>query len=233
MQAHEGDWLVVHSHTDGGHIRRAEIIGTRDDGAPPYSVRWIDDDKESVVFPGPDAQVVSAGPALTSPVATAVAGTNLCADPTFTGWDVDGGYADCCVADGQFAYRMPDGVSDEHASPLLCAGIIGYRSLKAAAVPVGGRLGIYGFGGSGISPPSLLFRWVCGCMSSLAANTTGNWPPNSASTRSAAPSTPRRNHWTAPFSPRLPVIWSPWRCARRTPERLWLSPASGCPTSPS
>lgn len=60
MQAHEGDWLVVHSHTDGGHVRRAEIIGTRDDGAPPYSVRWIDDDKESVVFPGPDAQVVSA-----------------------------------------------------------------------------------------------------------------------------------------------------------------------------
>lgn len=73
---------------------------------------------------------------------------NLCADPTFTGWDVDGGYADCCIADAQFAYRLPDGVSDEQAAPLLCAGIIGYRSLKAAAVPTGGRLGIYGFGGS-------------------------------------------------------------------------------------
>ena len=60
MKAHEGDWLVVHSHSDGGHVRRAEIIGTRDDGTPPYTVRWIDDDRTSVIFPGPDAQVVSA-----------------------------------------------------------------------------------------------------------------------------------------------------------------------------
>src|SRR6478752_2728157 len=73
---------------------------------------------------------------------------NLCAEPTFTGWDVDGGYADSCVADEQFAYRLPEGLSDEQAAPLLCAGIIGYRSLLAAAVPAGGNLGIYGFGGS-------------------------------------------------------------------------------------
>jgi len=73
---------------------------------------------------------------------------NLCARPAFTGWDVDGGYADSCVADEQFVYRLPDGVSDEQAAPLLCAGIIGYRALRAAAVPTGGRLGIYGFGGS-------------------------------------------------------------------------------------
>ena len=73
---------------------------------------------------------------------------NLCAQPTFTGWDVDGGYADSCVADEQFAYRLPEGLSDEQAAPLLCAGIIGYRSLLAAAVPTGGCLGIYGFGGS-------------------------------------------------------------------------------------
>src|SRR6478752_6455696 len=73
---------------------------------------------------------------------------NLCADPTFTGWDVNGGYADSCVADEQFAYRLPGGVSDEQAAPLLCAGIIGYRALRRAALPSGGRLGIYGFGGS-------------------------------------------------------------------------------------
>jgi propanol-preferring alcohol dehydrogenase len=73
---------------------------------------------------------------------------NLCAHPAFTGWDVDGGYADSCVADEQFVYRLPDGVSDEQAAPLLCAGIIGYRSLLAAEVPAGGNLGIYGFGGS-------------------------------------------------------------------------------------
>jgi propanol-preferring alcohol dehydrogenase len=73
---------------------------------------------------------------------------NLCLRPRFTGWDVDGGYADACVADEAYAYRLPPALDDEHAAPLLCAGIIGYRSLKRAAVPPGGRLGIYGFGGS-------------------------------------------------------------------------------------
>ena len=73
---------------------------------------------------------------------------NLCLSPTFTGWDVDGGFADACVVDEAFAYRLPDGLDDEHAAPLLCAGIIGYRSLRAAAVPPGGALGIYGFGAS-------------------------------------------------------------------------------------
>jgi propanol-preferring alcohol dehydrogenase len=73
---------------------------------------------------------------------------NLCAHPTFTGWDADGGYADGCLVDERFAYRLPAALSDEQAAPLLCAGIIGYRALQAAAVPIGGRLGIYGFGGS-------------------------------------------------------------------------------------
>src|SRR3954447_8129114 len=73
---------------------------------------------------------------------------NLCTSPVFTGWDVDGGYADYCLVDQAFAYRLPDALSDEQAAPLLCAGIIGYRALVKAAVPPGGRLGIYGFGGS-------------------------------------------------------------------------------------
>ena len=73
---------------------------------------------------------------------------NLCTSPSFTGWDVDGGYADACLADERFAYRLPEALDDEAAAPLLCAGIIGYRSLRCAAVPPGGRLGIYGFGGS-------------------------------------------------------------------------------------
>ena len=73
---------------------------------------------------------------------------NLCLDPRFTGWDRDGGYADACLADEGYAYRLPEGLDDEHAAPLLCAGIIGYRALRCAAVPPGGRLGIYGFGGS-------------------------------------------------------------------------------------
>jgi alcohol dehydrogenase, propanol-preferring len=73
---------------------------------------------------------------------------NLCEASTFTGWDIDGGYADSCVADERYVYVLPPEISDEHAAPLLCAGIIGYRSLLAAAVPTGGALGIYGFGGS-------------------------------------------------------------------------------------
>jgi propanol-preferring alcohol dehydrogenase len=73
---------------------------------------------------------------------------NLCLAPLFRGWDLDGGYADSVVVDEAFAYAIPDAFSDEEAAPLLCAGIIGYRSLRRAQLPPGGRLGIYGFGGS-------------------------------------------------------------------------------------
>jgi propanol-preferring alcohol dehydrogenase len=73
---------------------------------------------------------------------------NLCTSPEFTGWDLDGGYADACLVDERYAYRLPQTLSDEQAAPLLCAGIIGYRALRCAEVPPGGRLGIYGFGGS-------------------------------------------------------------------------------------
>jgi propanol-preferring alcohol dehydrogenase len=72
----------------------------------------------------------------------------LCESPRFTGWDDDGGYAEWAVVDEAFAYELPDAFDDEHAAPLLCAGIIGYRALKRASLPSGGRLGIYGFGGS-------------------------------------------------------------------------------------
>ncbi|MHB1973520.1 MAG: zinc-dependent alcohol dehydrogenase family protein [Acidimicrobiales bacterium] len=73
---------------------------------------------------------------------------NLCTDPCFTGWDRDGGYAEHALADEEFAYRLPEGLDDVHAAPLLCAGIIGYRALRRANLPPGGRLGIYGFGAS-------------------------------------------------------------------------------------
>ncbi|MQA15982.1 MAG: zinc-binding alcohol dehydrogenase family protein [Pseudonocardiaceae bacterium] len=73
---------------------------------------------------------------------------NLCTAPRFTGWDADGGYAEHAVVDENYAYPLPEAFDDEQAAPLLCAGIIGYRALRRAAVPPGGRLGIYGFGGS-------------------------------------------------------------------------------------
>jgi propanol-preferring alcohol dehydrogenase len=73
---------------------------------------------------------------------------NLCLAPIFTGWDVHGGYAESCVADEAYAYALGDDLDDEQAAPLLCAGIIGYRALRTSGLPPGGRLGIYGFGGS-------------------------------------------------------------------------------------
>jgi len=73
---------------------------------------------------------------------------NLCEHAQFTGWDRDGGYAEAVLVDEAFAYRLAPEVDDEHVAPLLCAGIIGYRALRRTALPAGGRLGIYGFGGS-------------------------------------------------------------------------------------
>ena len=73
---------------------------------------------------------------------------NLCLEPRFTGWDADGGYAEWAVVDEAYAYRLPVGFDDVSAAPLLCAGIIGYRALRRAELPPGGRLGIYGFGAS-------------------------------------------------------------------------------------
>lgn len=73
---------------------------------------------------------------------------NLCPSSRYTGWDDDGGYAEYTVVPAAYAYRLPDGIPDVDVAPLLCAGIIGYRSLQRAAVPPGGTLGIYGFGGS-------------------------------------------------------------------------------------
>jgi len=73
---------------------------------------------------------------------------NLCVDPRFTGWDADGGYAEYAVVPEAYAYALPAAFDDVHAAPLLCAGIIGYRALRRANLPPGGRLGIYGFGAS-------------------------------------------------------------------------------------
>jgi propanol-preferring alcohol dehydrogenase len=69
---------------------------------------------------------------------------NLCDRPLFTGYQIDGGYAEFAVADARYVFRLPAGYSDAEAAPLLCAGLIGYRSLKMAGD--GKRLGIYGFG---------------------------------------------------------------------------------------
>lgn len=71
---------------------------------------------------------------------------NLCDNPMFTGYSVDGGYAEYIVAPEDFIYPIPTGFPDEQAAPLLCAGIIGFRSLRLSGIKTGGRLGFYGFG---------------------------------------------------------------------------------------
>jgi propanol-preferring alcohol dehydrogenase len=73
---------------------------------------------------------------------------NLCPASRYTGWDADGGYAPYATVPAAFAYRLPDGIDDASVAPLMCAGIIGYRALRRAALPPRGRLGLYGFGGS-------------------------------------------------------------------------------------
>ena len=73
---------------------------------------------------------------------------NLCPYSVYTGWDADGGYAEYTTVPWAYALNLPGGYPDAELAPLLCAGIIGYRALKRAEVPQGGRLGIYGFGGS-------------------------------------------------------------------------------------
>lgn len=80
---------------------------------------------------------------------------NLCDDPQFTGWTVNGGYAEYAVAPAAFAYSLPEGFDDVQAAPLLCAGIIGYRALRLTRLDQrkdgwsGARLGLYGFGAAG------------------------------------------------------------------------------------
>ena len=73
---------------------------------------------------------------------------NLCLAPRFTGWDEDGGYAERAVVHEAFAYALPEVASAAELAPLLCAGVIGYRAYRRSAVSPGGKLGIFGFGGS-------------------------------------------------------------------------------------
>ena len=84
---------------------------------------------------------------------------NLCEKAEFTGYTANGGYAEYVAALEEFLYELPEEVSDVQAAPLLCAGIIGFRSLRLSAVPNGGRLGIYGFGAAGHVTIQIARHW--------------------------------------------------------------------------
>ena len=133
------------------HLAEGDLAPKRHGVTPGHEVVGVVD------MIGPDATRFATGQRVGVPWLGGTDGTcaycardaeNLCTSPTFTGWDVDGGYAEHCLVNEAFALSLPDSIDDEQAAPLLCAGIIGYRALRAAAVPPGGRLGIYGFGGS-------------------------------------------------------------------------------------
>jgi propanol-preferring alcohol dehydrogenase len=86
---------------------------------------------------------------------------NLCDAPTFTGYSVDGGYAEYARVRNDFVYRLPDALDDLDAAPLLCAGIIGFRSLRVAGVEPGERVGLFGFGASAHLAIAVLHSWNC------------------------------------------------------------------------
>jgi alcohol dehydrogenase, propanol-preferring len=86
---------------------------------------------------------------------------NLCDSPTFTGYTIDGGYAEFTVARADFAYPLPAALDDLHAAPLLCAGIIGFRSLRVAGVERGESVGLFGFGSSASLAIRVLQAWNC------------------------------------------------------------------------
>lgn len=130
----EGDLPVHHEHVTPGH----EIVG-------------------KVVGFGPETQRFKLGERIGIPWFRHACGVckfcrsgheNLCPHSLYTGWNHDGGYAEYVTVPEGFAYRLPEKFDSLEAAPLLCAGIIGYRAFERANVPAGGRLGLYGFGGS-------------------------------------------------------------------------------------
>jgi propanol-preferring alcohol dehydrogenase len=86
---------------------------------------------------------------------------NLCDRPAFTGYTVNGGYAEYALVRADFAFPVPEGLDDVHVAPLLCAGIIGFRSLRVAGVAPGERVGLFGFGSSASLAIKVLQSWKC------------------------------------------------------------------------
>ena len=133
---------------------------------------------------------------------------NLCVAPRFTGWDDDGGYAEYAVVEEAYAYRLPPSFDDEHVAPLLCAGIIGYRALRRALLPPGGRLGIYGFGGSAhITAQVALHEGATVHVLTRGAERPAAGPRAGLRVGRARPTTRRPSRSTPPSSSPRPASW--------------------------
>ena len=123
-----------------------------------------------IVELGPDVRGLSAGDVVGVGWIASTCGTcpfcrsgreNLCPQATFTGRDRNGGYAEKLSANALWVYKLPEGFSSRDAAPLLCAGIIGYRSLKVSGIACGGRLGLFGFGASAHLAMQVARHWGC------------------------------------------------------------------------
>jgi propanol-preferring alcohol dehydrogenase len=132
----EGDLPPHRPHVTPGHEVVGQVAGlgegTTDTGWQPgdrAGAAWLRSTDNTCKFCRRDAE-------------------NLCPASRYTGWDADGGYAEYLTVPAAYAHRLPAGYSDLELAPLLCAGIIGYHALQRAELPEGGRLGVYGFGGS-------------------------------------------------------------------------------------
>jgi propanol-preferring alcohol dehydrogenase len=86
---------------------------------------------------------------------------NLCDNPTFTGYTVNGGYAEYALVRSDFVFPLPSGLDNTHIAPLLCAGIIGFRSLRVAGTQPSERVGLFGFGASASQAIEVLRHWNC------------------------------------------------------------------------
>src|SRR3989441_6447714 len=123
---------------------------------------------------------------------------NLCDSPTFTGYTVDGGYAEYALARSDFVFPLPDALDDLHAAPLLCAGIIGFRSLRVAGVEPGDRVGLFGFGASAHLAIAVLRRGTATCTCPREVRRIALWRNPSARFGWAKRRRNRQSRWTAP-----------------------------------
>ena len=151
---------------------------------------------------------------------------NLCPDARFTGYTLDGGYGDYCIADERYCFPLPGERDDAHSAPLLCAGLIGYRALAMAGDAE--RLGLYGFGAAA----HIIAQVARAQGRRVFAFVRPGDRAQSTSPAASAPNGPvhrtrhRRRSWTRHCSSRP---WAPWCRLRSAPSRRavpWSAPAS-------
>jgi len=166
-----GAEVVIRVHVCGVcrtdlHIVEGELAMSRTPIVPGHEVVG------TVIDRGPDARRLAVGDRVGIAWLHRTCGTcefcradadreNLCRDAAFTGWTVDGGYAEYLCTPESFAYPIPVGFDDEQAAPLLCAGIIGYRALRLSGIKGGQRLALYGFGASAHLAIQIAKYWGC------------------------------------------------------------------------